>query len=145
MDLTDPIQALHLKAYIWPEHKIRFERMEAAIAAATKQRPDLVFSTAADFVETELAHRQEAGTTRVLMHSIVWQYIPADQQARIIAAMEAAGAQATIERPLSWIALEANRTLHHHELELRTWPGGGAPVKLARAHAHGAWVQWDPT
>src|SRR3546814_5388749 len=60
------------------------------------------------------------------MHSIVWQYVPADQQARVTAAMEAAGAQATPERPLAWIALEANRTVHHHELAVRYWPGGGA-------------------
>lgn len=143
VDLTDPDQALRLKAYIWPEHVIRFERMEAAIAAAKQRRPDLVHSNAADFVETELASRQDAGTTRVLMHSIVWQYVPADQQARVTEAMEAAGAKATADRPLAWIALEANRALHLHELVLRTWPGDGAPIKLARSHAHGAWVQWD--
>src|SRR3546814_2978239 len=65
--------------------------------------------------------------------------LPADQQARVTAAMEAAGAQATPERPLAWIALEANRTVHHHELAVRYWPGGGAARKLAHAHAHGAW------
>jgi hypothetical protein len=142
VDLTDPAQALRLKAYIWPEHHIRFERMEAAIAAATDAPPQLVHANAADFVEAELARRQADGTTRVLMHSIVWQYVPADQQARITAAMEAAGARATAERPLAWIALEANRTVHHHELVVRHWPGDGASVKLAHAHAHGAWVEW---
>ena len=142
VDLTDPAQALRLKAYIWPEHHVRFERMEAAIAAANTQRPDIALSNAADFVEAELAKPQAADTTRVLMHSIVWQYVPADQQARVTAAMEAAGARATADRPLAWIALEANRTVHHHELVVRYWPGGGAPVKLAHAHAHGAWVEW---
>jgi hypothetical protein len=76
------------------------------------------------------------------MHSIVWQYVPADQQARITAAMEAAGARATTARPLAWIALEANRTVHHHELVVRHWPGDDAPHKLAHAHAHGAWIEW---
>ncbi len=142
VDLTDPVQALRLKAYIWPEHHVRFARMEAAIAAATEEKPDIVRMNAADFVEAELAKPQSAGTTRVLMHSIVWQYVPADQQARITAAMEAAGARATPERPLAWIALEANRTVHHHELVVRHWPGGGAPTMLGRAHAHGAWVEW---
>ena len=142
VDLTDPAQALRLKAYIWPEHHIRFERMAAAIAAATEAPPHLVHANAADFVEAELARPQADGTTRVLMHSIVWQYVPADQQARITAAMETAGARATAERPLAWIALEANRTVHHHELVVRYWPGGVEPVKLAHAHAHGAWVEW---
>ena len=142
VDLTDPAQALRLKAYIWPEHHVRFERMAAAIAAATEAPPQLVHANAADFVEAELARPQADGTTRVLMHSIVWQYVPAEQQARITTAMEAAGARATAARPLAWIALEANRTVHHHELVVQHWPDGGEPVKLAHAHAHGAWVEW---
>lgn len=142
VDLTDPAQALRLKAYIWPEHHIRFARMAAAVAAASEAPPQLIHADAADFVEAELARPQAAGTTRVLMHSIVWQYVPAAQQARITAAMEVAGARATAEHPLAWIALEANRTVHHHELVVRYWPGGGEPVKLAHSHAHGAWVEW---
>ncbi len=142
VDLTDPAQALRLKAYIWPEHHIRFARMEAAIGAAHQEAPTLVRANAADFVEAELARPQAAGTTRVLMHSIVWQYVPADQQARVTAAMEAAGARASVDRPLAWIALEANRTVHHHELVVRHWPGGDAPRTLAHSHAHGAWVEW---
>lgn len=142
VDLADPSQALRLKAYIWPEHTVRFERMAAAIAEAAKSPPDLVRMNAADFVEAELARPQAAGTTRVLMHSIVWQYVPADQQARVTAAMEAAGAAATPDRPLAWIALEANRVLHLHELVVRYWPGGGEPTLLARAHPHGASIDW---
>lgn len=142
VDLTDPEQALRLKAYIWPEHRIRFARIEAAIAAAERARPDLIRMTAADFVDAELAQPQAEGTTRVLMHSIVWQYVPADQQARITAAMDAAGARATRDRPLAWIALEANRTLLRHELAVRHWPGDGAPQMLGSAHAHGAWIEW---
>ena len=142
VDLTDPQQALRLKAYIWPEHAVRFERMAAAIAEASKSPPDLVQMNAADFVEAELAIAQPVGTTRVLMHSIVWQYVPEDQQARVIAAMEAAGARATNEQPLAWISLEANRVLHLHELVVRYWPGKGEPMLLARAHPHGASIDW---
>ncbi|MEA3264405.1 MAG: DUF2332 domain-containing protein [Pseudomonadota bacterium] len=142
VDLTDPDQALRLKAYIWPEHIVRFERMAAAIAEAGKSPPDLVAMNAADFIAAELAKPQDAGATRVLMHSIVWQYVPEDQQARVTAAMEAAGARATPERPLAWIALEANRVLHLHELVVRYWPGGAEPVMLARAHPHGASIDW---
>ncbi len=143
VDLTDPAQALRLRAYIWPEHTVRFERMDAAIAAAHAQAPDLVKMNAAEFVEAELAKPQDAGTTRVLMHSIVWQYVPADQQAQVTAAMEAAGIRATAERPLAWIALEANRVSHYHELRVRYWPGGAEETLLASAHAHGAWIDWQ--
>lgn len=142
VDLTDPDQALRLKAYIWPEHTVRFERLEAAIAEAARCRPDLVAMNAADFVETELARPQAAGTTRLLMHSIVWQYVPEDQQARVTAAMEAAGRCATPERPLAWVSLEANRVLHIHEMTVRFWPGGDAAEVVTRAHPHGAWIAW---
>ena len=142
VDLTDPAQALRLKAYIWPEHAVRFERMAAAIAEAAKSPPDLVKLNAADFVEAELAKPQAEGTTRLLMHSIVWQYVPEDQKARVTAAMEAAGARATPERPLAWVSLEANRVLHIHEMTVRYWPGGAEPVTVTRAHPHGASIEW---
>jgi hypothetical protein len=145
VDLTDPDQALRLKAYIWPEHTVRFERMEAAIAEAKKAPPDLVQMNAADFVEAELAKPQAPGTTRVLMHSIVWQYVPEDQQARVTSAMEAAGARATPDRPLAWVSLEANRVLHIHEMTVRYWPGGEAAETVTRAHPHGAWLAWGKT
>ena len=70
-----------------------------------------------------------------------------DQQERVTDAMEAAGACASAERPLAWIALEANRTVHLHELVVRHWPNAaddpaGDPQLLARAHPHGASVNW---
>lgn len=141
VDLTDPAQALCLKAYIWPEHHVRFARMDAAVAAATARKPDITRMNAAEFVEQVLVAPQEPGTTRVLMHSIVWQYVPAEQQARVSAAMAAAGTRATAECPLAWIALEANRSVHHHELTVGYWPGGEHRLQLGVAHAHGAWLE----
>jgi hypothetical protein len=142
VDLRDPAQLLRLKAYVWPEHRQRFARLAFAAQAAAERAPDLVQADADAFVEEQLARPQEAGTVRVLMHSIVWQYLGAARQDRITQAMEAAGARATVDRPLAWIALEANRATYQHELIVRHWPGTGEPQLLARAHAHGAWVAW---
>jgi hypothetical protein len=89
-----------------------------------------------------LAQPQRAGTTRVLMHSIVWQYLPDAAQQRIEAAMAAAGANATAETPLAWVSLETNRATFRHELKMRYWPGGEEAVLLGEAHAHGAWINW---
>ncbi len=88
--------------------------MDAAICAARERKPDLIKATAADFVEAELAKPQEPGTTRMLMHSIVWQYVPADQQARVTAAMESAGAQGNGRAPArrgSWSRLTERSTV----------------------------------
>ncbi|ALE15848.1 hypothetical protein AMC99_00538 [Altererythrobacter epoxidivorans] len=142
VDLTDPAQALRLKAYIWPEHTVRFERIEAAIRAASDKKPDILKMNAAAFVEAELAKPQAEGTTRVLMHSIVWQYVPKDQQQRIVAAMEKAGARASADTPLAWVSVEADRTVHRHVLKVRYWPGGDEEVQLGWSHAHGADIEW---
>ncbi|ANU07455.1 DUF2332 domain-containing protein [Paraurantiacibacter namhicola] len=142
LDLADPAQALKLKSYVWPDAQARMHRMDAAIAIAAAMPPQLEKADAADFVEQELACPAQAGTTRCLFHSIMWQYLPDSAQARITAAMEAAGAAARADSPLAWLALETNRETFRHELTVRYWPDGGAPVKLAEAHPHGEWVEW---
>jgi hypothetical protein len=142
VDVRDNAAADRLIAYIWPEANARFERMEAGIAMIRDRAVDLVQADAADWITAWLAEPQEAGVTRVLMHSIVWQYIPAERQAMIERAMAEAGAAATAERPLAWIALETNRATFRHELKVRYWPGGGEPHLLGEAQAHGAWVRW---
>lgn len=143
VDLTDAVQAERLRAYIWPEHNERFARLDAAIALARRDPPAIARADAADFVEAMLAEPQPAGTTRVLMHSIVWQYVPEASRARVTAAMKSAGARATPERPLAWIMLEANRTNFRHELRVRHWPGAPDWRLLGTSHAHGAWIEWD--
>jgi len=142
IDARDTAAADRLMAYIWPEATERFERMEAGIAMLRQSPVDLVEADGADFVAARLAKPQAQGQTRVLMHSIVWQYIPAEQQHVISVAMAAAGARATPDRPLAWIALETNSATFRHELKVRFWPGDGAEHMLGEAQAHGAWVRW---
>jgi hypothetical protein len=142
IDVRDERAADRLRAYIWPEMAERFTRMDAGIAMIRARGIDLVKADAADWVEGVLATPQTLGTTRVLMHSIVWQYLPSETQARISRAMESASVLATPECPLAWIALETNRDTFQHELMVRYWPQGGEMKVLGSAHAHGAWVEW---
>ena len=142
VDLTDPDQALRLKAYVWADATERMARLDTAIAMAERAAPELEQRDAVDFVRDLLASPQEDGVTRVLFHTIVWQYLPAASQRAIEEMMDEAGSAATAERPLAWIALETNRATFAHELRVRYWPGGGDAVHLANAHPHGAWVEW---
>jgi len=142
IDLSDPAQALWLKAYVWPDATARLARIDAAIALAGQQSPDLVQADAGAWVPQMLARPQQTGVTRVLYHSIMWQYLPPETRAGITAAMEQAGAAATAATPLAWVRLETNRETFRHELAVRYWPGGGDWVQLAEAHPHGAWVEW---
>lgn len=142
VDLTDAAAAMRVKSYVWPDAPQRLARMDAAIQLAREKAPDLVAADAADWVSARLARPQAAGVTRVIQHSIVWQYLGDARRSAITAMIERAGAAATAERPLAWMMLETNRTTFLHELTMRCWPGDGAPVVLGHAHAHGAWVEW---
>ncbi len=144
IDLSDPDAALRVKSYVWPEIQPRLDRMDAAIALAAQRAPDLTTADAADWVDLRLAAPQDIGVTRVIHHSIVWQYIPADRRDRIAAAIAAAGASATDDRPLAWMMLETNRETFRHELRIRHWSCSGDSdwQLLGQAQAHGAWVEW---
>lgn len=142
VDLMDEAAALRLKAYIWPEATARMARMDAAIAMAGRAPPELVRQDAAQFVTERLAEPQPDGVTRVLFHTIMWQYLPEATRNAITQAMEAAGALATADKPLAWISLETNRETFRHECRVRYWPGGDREAHLGNAHPHGAWVEW---
>jgi len=146
VDLTDPEAALRLKSYVWPDMPLRLARIDAAIALAGQRKPALEQADAGDFVARQLALPQQQGVTRVLFHSIVWQYLPPETRARIETAMAEAGSRATAEKPLAWIMLETTRQTFRHELRVRYWPSnndsGEDWTLLGQAHAHGAWVEW---
>lgn len=139
VNLSDPASALRLKSYVWAEVTERLARIDAAIQLAGEQPPHLTQMDAGDWVDQRLAAALVADTTRVFYHSIVWQYLPPETRARITQAIIAAGEGG---QRLAWIMLETNRETFRHELTVRYWPGGGEPVLLGEAHAHGAWVAW---
>lgn len=144
VDVRNPAAAARLRAYVWADNPQRLERLTRAIAMIEEQGVSLVAGDAADWVEARLAEPQPAGVTRVLMHSVVWQYLGAGRQARIEAAMQAAGARASADRPLAWVKMEPVRSLHpRQEIWVRTWPDGGPATKLAHAQAHGQWVETE--
>lgn len=141
VDVTDPAEAERLASYVWVDAAERLERIERGIAMIRAHGVSLAQGDAAEWVEARLAEPQDAGTTRVLMHSVVWQYLPPATQARIREAMDAAGARATPERGLAWVMMEPNRDLHRHEVRVQTWPGERPMELVALTHAHGAWVE----
>lgn len=146
INLADPVSALRLKAYVWPDAPERMERIDAAIALASADPPNLVQMDARDFVREILAWPRQPGATRAMFHSIMWQYMPADTQDAITTAFDEAGTKATPETPLAWVSLETDPATFRHELKVRFWDGSaqdGATTLLAHAHPHGAWVEWE--
>jgi hypothetical protein len=141
VDAMTEAGADRLLAYCWVDHNQRMERLSHALTLLRTHPPMLEAGDAPDWVEARLAEPQAEGVTRVLMHSIVWQYIDTPGQVRITAAMHAAGARATPERPLGWVRVEADRTVHQHDIRVQSWPGHSETELIGHAHAHGFWVE----
>ncbi|CAN5349814.1 DUF2332 domain-containing protein [soil metagenome] len=141
IDVRDPAAAERLRAYIWADNPDRMDRLARAIAMIRAKPVALEQGDAADWVEKRLGEPQADGIARVLMHSVVWQYLGAERQARIAAAMAEAGARATFERPLAWMRMEPDRAISEQQLWVQSWPGHVEPVQLARVQAHGAWIE----
>jgi hypothetical protein len=130
-----------LLAFVWPDQAPRLAQLEAALAIAAGDPPEVEPGDAADWVEARLAERREAGVTRVVLHSIAFQYFPEGTKARIAAAMEAAGAAATFASPLAWLRYEYDLQDDRITLRLKAWPSGEDRL-LAICHPHGSSVRW---
>lgn len=129
-----------LLAYVWPDHALRLAQLEAALIIAAEDPPEVEPGDAADWLEARLAEGRETGVTRVVLHSIAFQYFPDRTKARIAAAIGEAGTAATFAAPLAWLRYEHDGG-ERISLGLRAWPGGGDRL-LAYCHPHGSSVRW---
>ena len=141
IDVADEGALDRLRGYVWADAPERLDRLTAAAAMVRAAPVRLDRGDAADWLEARLGEAQEAGVTRVLMHSVVWQYLPPATATRIDAAMAAAAARASSDRPLAWVAMEPVRDAQRMEVRVRSWPGHDPGVVVALSHAHGAWVE----
>ena len=111
-----------------------------ALDLAAVDPPRVEAGDAADWLEARLSLEPEAGVCRVVMHTVAFQYFPADTQQRIKAWLVEAGARASEAAPLAWLRLEKLAADAHFSLRLRCWPGEGA--LLAWSHPHCSWIEW---
>jgi hypothetical protein len=132
-----------LLAYCWPDQSARIARLEAALLSMARHGPRIVKADAADWVETHFAAPAEPGIARVLMHSIVWQYLSPAIKARITSAIERAGADATPNTPVAWLRVEPDETdpKPYANVLLTIWPTGETR-NLGQADFHGRSTHW---
>jgi hypothetical protein len=140
VDLSDPQAVLRLRAYVWPDQAARAARLQGAITLAQQGLPPVDAGDAAEWVAQQLA-APLPGAATVLVHSVVWQYLPPATRAAIETTLAEAGARATPSAPLAWLRMEFYESGAPAELRLTLWPGGEERT-LARAHPHGEWVEW---
>lgn len=141
IDIRDPQERLRLRSYVWADQTQRLARLDAAVEIALTDPPPLDRMDAADWVEARVAAPPAEGVTRVLMHSIAFQYLPEAGRQRVREAMHRAGSIATDTSPLAWLSFELADA--GTDLTLQLWPGGET-VRLARADPHVSWVDWQP-
>ena len=131
-----------LLSYIWPGQAERSARIAAALQAAAEAGWRVERADAAEWVEDRVARPGTPGRTRVLMHTIVWQYLPADTRRRIETAIRAAGTAASAGSPVAWLRVEPDDVPGSAGVRLTLWPGGETRL-LGRADYHGRWHRWD--
>lgn len=141
----EPVDAVRegarLLAYVWPDQPARLARIAAALEIAARHPVEVARGDAAGWLEARLAEAPSPGATRVVLHSVAWQYFPAEAQARCEAALAAAAAAASEAQPLAWLRFELRPGEEAHSLRLRSWPGGEERL-LAWGQAHGRRVRW---
>jgi hypothetical protein len=140
-DLEDAAQRFRLRSYIWADQWDRLDRFDGAVALARAENVRVEPADAAAWVRQRLGE-PHPGNSTVVFHSIVWQYLPAEAKACIGASLDRAGAAATANAPLAWLRLEPDGPGNPY-LKLTLWPCGETST-LARAHFHGASIEWMP-
>lgn len=140
----DPASAddrARLVSYIWADQRHRLQRVEAALDHAAALHRTIDSADAADWLEQKLLAPQPARTTRVVFHTIVWDYLPAPVSARIAAALARGGAAATRDRPFVHLNMESDSIPGSARLAFTFWPGGRTVI-LGRGDYHGRWAEW---
>jgi hypothetical protein len=122
---------LALTAYVWADQIERFERLRAAFALAADVHVEVHDQSAADFVA---GLTLTAGTTTVVWHSVMWQYLALAEQQAIDRDLQLLGEQATPDAPLARIWFEpTGRRPEERGIYLQTWSGDGGNAAVGRA------------
>ncbi|MEA3036175.1 MAG: hypothetical protein QOH04_1940 [Sphingomonadales bacterium] len=137
VDLRPANDPDRLLAYIWPDQEERLAQAERAIALRAADPPPVDAGDAGDWIIMQLDRPAAEGTARIIMHSVAYQYFPEATQARVAAAIEAAGER----EPLGWLRMEKVPGDERYSLRLRLWPRGEDRL-LAWTHPHGRSVSW---
>jgi hypothetical protein len=135
IDASSPGGALTLTSYVWPDQRERLDRLRAALGIAADLPVPIDRARADDWVAERVAPQQ--GVTTVMMHSIMWQYVPAAAQRRITAIVHARARVATDDAPLAWLRFEPRPDQLYPETRVRIWPHAPADRLVAASGYHG--------
>jgi hypothetical protein len=135
--------ALTLTSYVWPDQAARLARLRGALAVAREVPADVRREDALSFLRNvELSE----GHVTVIWHSVMWQYLTAEDKVAADQAISVLGERATRSAPLARLCFEPLRRTadspHEFLIALQVWPGGVRRI-LGRAEPHGLPVVWE--
>jgi hypothetical protein len=129
-----PDGALALRAYVWPDQAARAARLEGALRVAARVPAEVETLGAADFLA---GVRLKPGTLTVVWHSIMRQYVPAAEWARVERELDRLAAASTTEAGFAHVFFEPRRVGRRHRFQLAVRLGASAETILAEARPHG--------
>jgi hypothetical protein len=133
LDATDPAGAAWLEALVWPEHQERLERLRAAIAVRRETAVTMIRGDATQTI-AGLAAELPPGPVLVFHTVMAYQLDPQQQEA-----LDEAVAVLAQDRPVARVALEPLGITKRPEVRVGLRLGEAEVV--ARAHAHGRWLE----
>jgi hypothetical protein len=142
IDATTGDGELTLLSYVWPDMTGRVGRLRGAIDVARRVPAAMHRSSAADAVAgIELA----SGALTVLCHSIMWQYLGADERSAVSRGIDALAKRANDRSPFAHLRLEPRPRpddAPEFVVRARSWPDGADKI-LATCAPHGPPVNWE--
>ena len=134
IDASTEAGGLQLQSYVWPDQQLRVKRLHDALRVARKFPVMVDRSSAAPWIDEHFVSKPEFVT--VLMHSIMWQYLPESEQTEIRALIDQRGSVARSDAPMAWLTLEPSPEMVHANVTVTVWPGG-EPRVVATSGFHG--------
>ena len=145
LDPTTLDGRIAVESYVWPDMPERVARVRGALAVARAVPATML---ECDAVTTLHNLELTPGTTTVLWHSVMWQYLEAADREACEERIAELGAQGTPQMPFAHLALEpARRTPdspHEFLVALTTWPWGERTI-IGSAAPHGIPTTWEAT
>ncbi len=138
LDPNAPETELTLASFIWADQVARFERLRAALAVARAVPARVDAAGAGEWLRPQLS-MSPAGAATVVFHSVVMDYLTAEERDRVRESLGEAGQRAQADSPVAWLRME--RGGEQAEVRLTLWPGGEDRL-LATCAFHGPPVRW---
>ena len=135
LDPTQPDDQLALLSYIWPDEPHRIERMRAALSVAAREPIPVAARRGSEWLP-EMLGAGHNGELTVVWHSVMRQYVEADEWGAIERAIERRRGVVRLSMEPAF-EQDARMQLTVHD------PADGPETRLALCDDHGLPIRWQ--